>query len=131
MHKYISSRFFLILFLSFGVFNLCFSQEKIEKESGIKPREVPSAAKDWLKDAFENIKKPKWFLEYSQNGKSYEAKFHYKGHFHSVEFDSLGNVEDVEIEISESEVSVEVWKEIQFYFESTNDEIKVEKIGGF
>lgn len=128
MHKYISSRFFLILFLSFGVFNLCFSQEKIEKESGIKPREVPSAAKDWLKDAFENIKKPKWFLEYSQNGKSYEAKFHYKGHFHSVEFDSLGNVEDVEIEISESEVSVEVWKEIQFYFESTNDEIKVEKI---
>lgn len=128
MHNFISVRIFAILFLIFGNFNFCLSQEKIEKESGIKPREVPSGAKDWLKDAFENVKKPKWFLEYSQNGKSYEAKFHFQGHFHSVEFDSLGNVEDVEIEIKESEVSSEVWKEIQSHFESSYDLVKVEKI---
>ncbi len=119
---------FIILFLSFGIFNFSFSQEKIEKESGIKPREVPSAARDWLKDSFENVQRPKWFLEHSQNGKSYEAKFHYQGHFHSVEFDSLGNVEDVEIEIKESEVPLEVWKEIQFHFESIYAHVKVEKI---
>lgn len=128
MQNFISLRIFAIIFLIFGIFNFCFSQVKIEKESGIKARDVPSAAKDWLKDAFEDVRKPKWFLEYSQNGKSYEAKFHYQNHFYSVEFDSLGNVEDVEIQIKESEVPVEVWKEIQSYFESTYDQVKVEKI---
>lgn len=128
MVNFISIKILVLLFLSFGIFNFCFSQEKIEKESGIKPREVPTAAKNWLKDAFENIRKPKWFMEFSQNGKSYEAKFNYQGHFHSVEFDSLGNVEDVEIEIKQSEVLVEVWQEIQSYFETTYDQVKVEKI---
>jgi hypothetical protein len=128
MHNFISLRILAIVFLCLGVFNFCFSQEKIEKESGIKSGEVPSAAKNWLKYAFENARKPKWFLEYSQNGKSYEAKFHYQGHFHSVEFDSLGNVEDVEIEIKEHEVSVEVWTSIQSYLESKFEEVKVEKI---
>lgn len=94
----------------------------------VKPRDVPSVAIDWLKDSFENVKRPKWYLEYSQNGKSYEAKFNYKGHFHSVEFDSLGNVQDVEIEIKVSEVGQEVWKEIQSYFVSEYEQVKVEKI---
>ena len=128
MHNFISFRILAILFLCLGVFNFCFSQEKIEKESGIKSREVPSTAKNWLKYAFENVQKPKWFLEYSQNGKSYEAKFQYQGHFYSVEFDSIGNVEDVEIEIKETEISVEVWKGIQSYLESIFDQVKVEKI---
>lgn len=117
-----------ILFFSLGISNFSFSQEKIEKESRIKSREVPAAARDWLKDAFESARKPKWYLEYSQNGKSYEAKFQYQDHFHSVEFDSLGMVEDVEIEIKESELSREVWTEIQAYFDLTYEQVKVEKI---
>lgn len=117
-----------ILFFSFGIFNVSFSQEKIERETGIKSREVPTAARDWLKDAFEEVKRPKWYLEFSQNGKSYEAKFNYQGHFHSVEFDSLGNIQDVEIEIKESEVPAEVWKEIQSHFDSEYRQVKVEKI---
>ena len=121
-------KFIVILILTFGIFPFCFSQDKIEKETRIKPREVPSEAKIWLQDAFEKIQKPKWYLEYSQNGKSYEAKFHYQGHFHSVEFDSLGSVEDVEIEIDHSEVSGDVWKVIQSYFESEFEQVKVEKI---
>lgn len=128
MYNLIPLRIFVILFLSIGIFNFSFSQEKIEKESGIKSREVPSAAKDWLKDSFENVRKPKWILEYSQNGKSYEAKFHYQDHFYSVEFDSSGNIEDVEIEIKESEIPVGVWKEIQSHLESTYDQVEVEKI---
>lgn len=117
-----------MLILSLGIFNFCFSQEKFEKESRIKAREVPTDAKDWLFDAFDRVRKPKWFLEYSQAGKSYEVKFQYRGHFHSVEFDSLGNVQDVEIEIKESEVTQEVWKEIRHYFESQYQQVNVEKI---
>jgi hypothetical protein len=118
----------LILILFFGVFSFSFSQVKTEREIGINSGEVPSAAKVWLNDAFENIRKPKWYLEYSQIGKSYEAKFHYQGHFYSVEFDSLGKVEDVEIEIKESEIPSEVWTEIKSYFGSNYNETKVEKI---
>ncbi len=123
-----SFKIFPILFFSIGIFNISFAQEKIEREIGIKPREVPTAARDWLKDAFEEVKRPKWYLEFSQNGKSYEAKFNYQGHFHSVEFDSLGNIQDVEIEIKESEVPAEVWNEIQSYFDSEYRQVKVEKI---
>lgn len=122
------SKILPILIFSLGIFNGLFAQEKIERETGIKPREVPSAAKDWLKDAFEDVRRPKWYLEYSQTGKSFEAKFNYQGHFHSVEFDSLGNVQDVEIEIKESEIPAEVWKEIQSYFDSEYKQVKVEKI---
>ncbi len=118
----------LILLLSFGIVHFSFTQEKIEKESRIKPKEVPAAAKDWLKDAFESVKRPKWYLEFSQRGKSFEAKFFYQNHFHSVEFDSLGNIEDVEIEIIESDLQGEVWKEIQGYFASNYEQVKVEKI---
>lgn len=124
----ILSKILPILLFSFGIFNFSFSQNKIERELRVKPREVPEDAKEWLRDAFEDVRKPKWYLEYSQNGKSYEAKFNYKGHFHSVEFDSLGNIEDVEIEINASEVSQEVWKEIQAYFDTHYEQVKVEKI---
>ncbi len=117
-----------ILIFSLGIFNFSFSQEKFEKESRIKTGEVPENAKDWLRGAFGESGKSKWFLEYSQTGKSYEAKFQYQGHYHSVEFDSLGNIQDIEIEIMESEVAQEVWKEIRNYFESEYRQVKVEKI---
>lgn len=117
-----------ILFFSFGIFYASFSQEKIEKESGIKASQVPEPAREWLEDAFEDIKKPKWYLEISQLGKSYEAKFQFKDHYYSVEFDSLGNIQDVEIEINQSEVSPEVWTEIQSYFDTAYEQVKVEKI---
>jgi hypothetical protein len=117
-----------ILFLSFGVFNFCFSQEKTEKESRVKSGEVPEAAREWLKDAFEKVRKPKWYVELSQVGKSYEAKFRFQGNFYSVEFDSVGNIQDVEIEIGQAEVSEEVWYQIQSYFDSQFELVKVAKI---
>lgn len=122
------SKITLLFILSFGLVTFCFSQEKFEKESRIKVAEVPEEAKDWLKDSFEKAKRIKWYLEYSQNGRSYEAKFNYLGYFHSVEFDSLGNILDVEVEIEKEEVDSKVWDEIQAYFDSNYEQVKVEKI---
>lgn len=117
-----------MLFFSFGIFCVAFSQEKIEKESRIRAEEVPAAARFWLDDAFENVRRPKWYLEYSQNGKSFEAKFYLKRYFHSVKFDTLGKVVDVEVVIKESEIPVEVWLEIRSHFESNYEQVKIEKI---
>jgi hypothetical protein len=123
-----SSKFLIQLVFFFSLGGFCFSQEKIEKEVSVKAQDVPLAAREWLTDAFESTKNPKWFLEYSQTGKSFEAKFRFQDHFYSVEFDSIGNVKDVEIEIDQSEVASEVWKEINTYFETHYEQVKVEKI---
>lgn len=119
----------LILFtIFFGISFLSYSQEKVEREVKAKANQVPKSSRDWLFDAFEDIKRPRWFLEYSQNGKAFEAKFLRKGYFYSVKFDSLGALMDVEIEISQKEVPEQAWKVIQEYFESNFSEIKLDKI---
>lgn len=104
------------------------AQEKTEREVGVKPSEVPDAAKSWLKDAFEKVKRPKWYLEYSQDGQAFEAKFWWEKHYHSVKFDSLGKLIDVEIEISKDEMPSSSWEKIQGYFQSEFEEFSVMKI---
>lgn len=104
------------------------AQEKVEREVKAKASEVPSSARDWLKDAFEEVKKPKWFIEYSQLGKAYESKFWWDKHFYSVKFDSLGNLMDVEIEIGSHEIPSDSWSKIQTYFSKEFDEYSVKKI---
>ncbi len=116
--------FLLFFWTSFSVF----SQEKIEREVKVKPSQIPDSAKKWLSDAFEGLKKPKWFVEYSQTGKAYEAKFLWKKYFYSVEFDSTGRLQDVEIELSKEEVPLNSWNQIQRYFSEEFKEVSVQKI---
>ncbi|WP_425635860.1 hypothetical protein ACPUEN_10610 [Algoriphagus yeomjeoni] len=85
-----------------------FAQDKIERELRVEEKVVPKEARDWLYDAFETTKRPKWYQEIFESGYSYEAKFKLKGKFYSVEFDSLGLIQDVEIEIDFKELPMEV-----------------------
>lgn len=104
------------------------AQDKVEKEERIREKEVPKIAQEWLYDSFEKIKRPKWYKEFSDSGYSFEAKFQYDDHFHSVEFDSLGNILDVEIEIDWSELKEEVRSSIGNYFGEKFKEHKLIKI---
>jgi hypothetical protein len=103
-------------------------QDKLEQEVRVKAQQVPLEARKWLKDAFESVRKPKWYKEFSELDYSFEAKFKLKGRFHSVEFDSLGNVLDVEIEIEWESLSEEVKANLTLYFEETLRRFKLEKI---
>lgn len=119
---------FLFLFMTcYLLCILAFSQNKIENEKSIKKSEVPQVALDWLDDAFENIKKPKWYQEFFENGYSYEAKFRYQHHFYSVEFDSLGRIEDVEVEIKISSLANEIRESIETYWHTNYEKYKVLK----
>lgn len=92
----------LILF-SFQGINT-FAQEKIEKESRIDLTAVPKNAQSFISDlALDN--KIKWYLEQGINQTTIEAKFKHNGKKYSVEFDSIGNIEDIEVEIS--------WKDLE------------------
>ncbi|MDG1277404.1 MAG: hypothetical protein P8O16_08995 [Algoriphagus sp.] len=117
---------FIVLFMLVSIAVL--AQDKVEKEERIREKEVPKIAQEWLYDSFEKIKRPKWYKEFSDSGYSFEAKFQYDDHFHSVEFDSLGNILDVEIEIDWSELKEEVRSSIGNYFGEKFKEHKLIKI---
>jgi len=71
------------------------AQTKFEREYRIKENEVPEKASQFVQDAFLD-EKIKWYAEESQDGKSIEAKLKYGKQKFSVEFDTLGNLQDVE-----------------------------------
>jgi hypothetical protein len=71
------------------------AQTKFEREYRINENEVPEKAIQFIRKAFLD-KKIKWYAEESQDGKSIEAKAKYRKHKFSVEFDTSGNLQDVE-----------------------------------
>lgn len=75
------------------------AQTKFEREYRIKENEVPEKASQFVRDAFFD-EKIKWYAEESQDGNSIEAKVKFRNHKYSVEFDSNGNLLDVEKTVS-------------------------------
>ena len=94
MHKFI----YIILLLVVQYSSNLYAQEKYEKESRIKQKNVPSKALLFI-DSLNFKNKIKWYKEEGLYRKSFEAKFKYNKARYSVEFDTLGNIEDLEIEV--------------------------------
>jgi hypothetical protein len=89
-------RFFTLLLVIFTLFSSHLAgQTKFEKESRIKESDVPNAANAFV-GSLTGIKNLKWYKETSTTGQSIEAKFKKDKEKFSVEFDTLGNLEDVE-----------------------------------
>lgn len=104
------------------------AQDKIERELRVEEKVVPKEAKDWLLDAFETTKRPKWYQEVFESGYSYEAKFKLKGKFYSVEFDSIGTIQDVEIEIGLEELPKEVHTGLEAYLSTDYKSSDIKRI---
>lgn len=94
------------------------AQDKFEREKRVKASSVPAKARDWLDDTFESVKSPRWYQEISESGYSYEAKFQWRGHYYSVEFDPAGRIQDVEVELPFEELPAETGRAIAAYFSS-------------
>lgn len=80
-----------------------FAQQKYEREYRVKPEEVPGAARDFLNSCSFSAK-VKWYGEESLEGHSVEAKLKEENVKYSIEFDTLGNLQDVEIDIAWQEI---------------------------
>ena len=80
-----------------------FGQLKYEKESRLKKEQVPVPAAQFI-DSLMIRNKVKWYKEEGLDRTSFEAKFIKDKSKYSVEFDSEGNLEDVEILVN--------WKEM-------------------
>lgn len=104
------------------------AQDKIEREKGVKAKNVPIEARNWLEEAFVKRKRSKWYQEFFEGGYSYEAKFLYQDQYYSVEFDSLGNLEDIEIELKQESIPKEVYQSLSTYFEENYSRYRLKKI---
>lgn len=90
---------FFSIFVFFSIFQTAFSQVKYEKESRIKRNEVPVKALNFIDTCFVS-KNVYWVYETNlNNNHSIEAKTKHLGEKFSIEFDTLGNIQDVELDI--------------------------------
>lgn len=84
--------------------NLVVAQDKFEKESRIKRKDVPSKALAFV-DSLQLNTRFKWYKEESLTDQSIEVKFKFNKIKYSIEFDILGNVEDVEAALKPAEMT--------------------------
>lgn len=120
-----TARIILILFAVYS-FN-SEAQEKYEREFKINVEKIPRAANDFI-DSIKTNSKIKWYQEISHDSISYEAKFKRNNKKFSVEFDTLGILQDLEIEIKKGEISPKVLTNIERELDSIYQKWKFQKI---
>lgn len=94
--------FFLILCSSLWILvpgPVVVGQVKYEKESRIKAEAIPVQAREWVRKLLPAAR-IKWFREESIEGQSIEAKSKWNNEKYSIEFDTNGILEDVEVEVT-------------------------------
>ncbi len=78
-------------------------QQKLEREYDLHVDSVPYLALEFINTA--QLKtKINWYYEENLKGNSIEAKFYYQDHKYSVEFDTVGRLQDIEIESLDREL---------------------------
>lgn len=95
--KYFLSILFCVISLN------TISQVKFEKEYRIRQSEMPQKAVDFVRK-IKQKGKIKWYVEESQDGKTFEAKFKYISKKFSIEFLKDGTLVDIEVKISFSKI---------------------------
>ena len=91
-------RVLLILYIFMSPTAVLLSQVKYEKEYRIHSRLVPESALAFL-EQLPFQRSVKWYKEESLTATTYEAKTKENGQKYSIEFDSTGLIEDIEVKI--------------------------------
>lgn len=105
----------MFLFVLFVQGNF-YAQDKYEKESRIKRKNVPSNALQFI-DSLNLTSRVRWYLEEGLTEKTIEAKFRKNKVRFSVEFDTLGRIQDVEIGLPWNDVSLDLRSIIEAHLE--------------
>ncbi|MCH2236004.1 MAG: hypothetical protein MK078_17320 [Crocinitomicaceae bacterium] len=117
----------LCIIIFFSHATLTFGQEKYESEHRLNENEVPENAKVFVSriSSSGNIH---WYWEEGLNRTSIEAKFKHDKLKYSVEFDTTGVLEDVEIEIAWSSLDETLKKNITAELSTSYKKFKVRKV---
>ena len=115
----------LILYLT-GFSNSLNGQQKFEREFRVSEEEVPPKALE----AFQNslfTNKIKWYKEISNEGISFEAKTKKQKTRFSIEFDSLGILQDIEVKTPFADIPDEGRKAIKIHLSDEFEKWKIVK----
>jgi len=115
--------FFAVIFVPF----CAFTQTKFEKEYRIKPEEVPEKARQFLYSHEINFSE-KWYFEENKLGNSVEAKLKYNKKKYSVEFDTLGTIQDIEVETDFNEIAESTQSKITTSLQKSFSKYKIRKL---
>ncbi|MEZ4984233.1 MAG: hypothetical protein R2795_04215 [Saprospiraceae bacterium] len=99
-------------------------QVKYEREYRVAATDFPENAQQFIAGC-ETKGKVKWLKEEHSEGYSWEAKFRKAGKHYSVEFDSLGQLQDVETIVRQREIDTAVWDAIHRALEARLGTTKV------
>lgn len=116
-----------VLFLLFCPFAMNWAQVKYEKEYRLKPDQVPEQAIQFVASLGFNGA-IKWYREEGLIHSTFEAKTRYRRQKYSIEFDSLGALEDVEVKIKWAAVPMSVQAEIAQSLRQQFDRYRLIKI---
>ena len=103
------------------------AQYKYEREFRLKQDLIPDVARDFI-DAIGITAKIKWYKEVGLSSTSYEAKFKYANKSFSIEFDSLGMLQDVEYIIKKKELNPAVYVPRETALDALYHKWKIQKI---
>lgn len=106
----------VLLFLCYGMCS--FSQSKSEREERISAEDFPEIALSYFNIISQDVNYLKFYKETDGNKKSFEVKFKFKRAHYSVEFDTLGHLEDIEVVIKKRHIPEEIKKVIWKYFKN-------------
>ncbi len=121
--KYIFPLFILVL----GTFQPLSAQLKFEREYRLKSREVPPAALEFMQ-ALPFTKKIRWYREEGYQRTSIEAKTKHQSKRYSIEFDTSGQIEDVEVIIKWKNISAETRQLISKQLGQNHQRFRVRKV---
>ncbi|MCK8522927.1 hypothetical protein M0D21_15220 [Aquimarina sp. D1M17] len=102
------------------------AQTKFEKEYRIHEKDAPTKALNFVSDSFIDSK-IKWYQEESHEGKTIEAKTLFNKVRHSIEFDTLGNLIDVERTIKFSDLASLLQEKISTSLKKEFSNFKISK----
>lgn len=103
--------------------------KKIEKEEDVDRDQMPAIAQQYLRiNLPRDINKLRFYHETDGEKESYEAKFKFQGNRFSVEFNEMGHLEDIEVQIKKRNLDKQIINNIEYYLESQHDRYKIEKI---
>ncbi|MDT0678422.1 hypothetical protein [Autumnicola musiva] len=117
---------YIILLTGFSAFA---QGKKIEQEDRISGEKMPEAAMQLINsEKPDNARRLKFYFETDGETTSYEAKFKFKGHDYSVEFNNNGILEDIEVELKKKNLPEAALQKIKSFIEENNERHKIEKI---
>jgi len=104
------------------------AQDKIEVEKSVKTKEVPLSAVENLEAILGADHRIKWYYQEDGTKKVYEAKFKFNSNNYSVEFDTKGDIYNVEIKVDYDELNSKFITKLEKKLSQLFDDFKIRKI---